>query len=302
MDLAVLEQKNPVNAWRQAQTRQSRNRKKSGLTGRKSKQGKNDFDIGEFFKTLTTGTSIAILIAACAYGVFASYRFITSSLHFNINKVNWFGHQRLSTDDLASWVGPITGKNIFQLDLKKVSQKLAEHPWVQTASARRVFPQGLHIELKERIPFARVQLEKVYVMDNFGILLGPEEKQFNGLPLITGLSANNPRPGNNVVNEKIIHGLKTMYYINRLPMFEKNPIDTVHISNRSRVTFITRNRNIKVHMRPDMAQENFKNLILVLGAIGKDERNLSYIDLSFKNKIVVKHKKVKINSEKTKKI
>ena len=289
MDLALLEQKNLVNAWRQAQTHQNQNRKRSGPAGRKSKQGKNDFHIGEFLRTLTTGVAKAILIAACSYGVFASYRFINSSLYFNINKVNWLGLQRLSTKDLTSWVGPIIGKNIFQLDLNQVSQKLAEHPWVQTVSARRVFPQSLYIELKERIPFAKVQLEKIYVMDNFGILLGPEERKFDGLPLITGISAKNPKPGSNVVNEDMIRGLKMMYYINQIPMFKINPIDTVHINSRSSVTFVARNRDMEVHMRPDRAEESFKNLMLVLNMIEKDERDLSYIDLSFKNKIVVKY-------------
>ena len=117
-------------------------------------------------------------------GLFASYKFITSSLHFNINEVNWFGHQRLSTEDLSSWVWAYNWEKYFQLDLNKVSQKLAKHPWVKTASARRVFPQGLHIELKERIPFARVKLDQAYVMDNYGILLGPEEESLMNFLLL----------------------------------------------------------------------------------------------------------------------
>jgi len=291
MDLAVLEQKNLINAWKQAQTRQGKNRKKFGPAGKKSKQDKNDFDLGEFLKTLTTGLAKAILIAACCYGVFVGYRFITTSFHFNISKVSWVGHQHLSTKDLSSWVGPIIGRNIFELKLNKISQKLAEHPWIKIASARRIFPQNIHIELEERIPFARVQLDQVYVMDNYGILLGPEEQKFNGLPLVTGISIKNPKLGNDVANEEIIRGLKTMYYINLLPMFKQNPIDTVHIISRSRVTFVTRNDNMKVYMRPDMAKENFNNLMLVLGMIGQDKRGFKYIDLSFKNKIVVKHNK-----------
>ena len=42
-------------------------------------------------------------------------------------------------------------------------------------------------------------------------------------------------------------------------------------------------------MRPEIAQESFKNLVLALDAIEKNGQNLSYIDLSFKNKIVLKH-------------
>jgi hypothetical protein len=42
-------------------------------------------------------------------------------------------------------------------------------------------------------------------------------------------------------------------------------------------------------MRPDIAQESFENLVVTLGVIEKNEKNLSDIDLSFKNRIVIKH-------------
>ena len=286
MSLAVLKQKNSINTWWRAQNRQSKRLKKSRPGG---KQEKNDFDLVDFFKILTKGMAKAILIATCLYSVFSSYRFITSSPYFNINQINWSGHQRLSTEELISWVGPLTGKNIFQLDLNEVSQKIAQHPWIKTASARRVFPQKLDIKLNERIPYARVQLDKVYIMDNYGVLLGPEQEKFSKLPLITGISSKGKQPGNNVVNAEIVNGLKTMHYINLLPIFKKNPIDTVRVSDRAKVTFITQKKDTKVYMRPKMAQESFKNLMLVMDIIGEDKRDLSYIDLSFKNKVVVKH-------------
>jgi cell division protein FtsQ len=302
MGLAVLEQRKPGTALKKGRTYQLKGRKKKGPAGGKSRQKHFDFDLGAVLKMLAEGTAKAILIAACSYGILAGYRFVTSSPHFNVNQVNWVGQQRLSNADLTSWVGPIVGGNIFQLDLNAVSVKLAEHPWVRTASARRIFPQGLHIELKERIPFARIQLNQVYVIDNYGILLAPEEKSFDGLPFITGIQAKDPSPGQNVANEEIIRGLKTMYYFNRLPMFERNPIDTLRISNQSRITFVTKSRGMEVHMRQGTAQESFKNLMLVLDTIGENEKDLSYIDLSFKNKMVVKHRKnVKKNSPKTKK-
>ena len=108
------------------------------------------------------------------YGIFSSYRFITQSPRFNINEINLVGHKRLSNEELSSWIGPIIGKNIFKLELDGISKRLVEHPWIQSASVRRVLPQGIHIEIKERTPFAKIQMEQVYVMDNYGVLLGTE--------------------------------------------------------------------------------------------------------------------------------
>ena len=291
MDLALLEEKNLINLWKQKQADQRKSRKKSGLAGKNSKREKTSLDLGSIFAALTAGLAMVILIVACLYGIYSGYRFMTHSPRFNINEMNLVGHQRLSTEDLTSWIGPTIGKNIFQLDLNEISKKLAKHPWVQSASARRVLPQGIHVELKERTPFVRIQLDQVYVMDNYGILLGPGGGDFNKLPLITGIKVKHPELGNNVADEEIIRGLKAMHYLNLLPMFGKNPIDKVHINNRSRITFVTHNQNIKVHMRPGMARESFKNLMLALDTIGKNEQDFSYIDLSFKNKVVIKHRK-----------
>ena len=291
MDLVLLEEKNLADAWKQKEARRRKNRKKNKFSGRKSKWGTTNLDFGSIFLTLTTGLAKIVLVVACSYGVLSSYRFITQSPRFNVNEMNLVGQKRLSNEELNSWIGPIIGENIFQLELDKISQRLVEHAWVQSASARRVFPQGISVELKERIPFAKVQLDQVYVMDNYGVLLGTEVGDANKLPTITGIKAQNFKLGSNVANEEIIRGLKMMHSLNQLAMFENNQIDNVHINSRSRITFSTHNRDTKIYMRPKIARESFKNLVLALDAIEKKGQGLSYIDLSFKNKIVVKHRK-----------
>ena len=291
MDLVLLEEKNLADAWKQKEARRRKNRKKNEFSGRKPKWGTTNLDFGSIFLTLTTGLAKIVLVVVCSYGVLSSYRFITQSPRFNVNEMNLVGQKRLSNEELNSWIGPIIGKNIFQLELDKISQRLVEHAWVQSASARRVFPQGISVELKERTPFAKVQLDQVYVMDNYGVLLGTEVGDANKLPTITGIKAKNFKLGSNVANEEIIRGLKMMHSLNQLAMFENNQIDNVHINSRSRITFSTHNRDTKIHMRPEIAREGFKNLVLALDAIEKKGQDLSYIDLSFKNKIVVKHRK-----------
>ena len=290
MDLALLEEKNLVNIWKQKGPYHRKARNKNGFSERKSKREESSFDLGSVILTLITGLAKMVLVVACSYGIFSSYRFITHSPRFNINEINLVGHKRLSNEELSSWIGTIIGKNIFKLELDGISKRLVEHPWIQSASARRVFPQGIYVEIKERTPFAKIQMEQVYVMDNYGVLLGADLRGTNKLPTITGIKMKNPKIGSNVADEEIIRGLKMMHSLNQLSMFEKNPIDNVHISSRYRITFSTHTQDIKVHMRPEIAEESFKNLVLALGAIEKNEKDLSYIDLSFKNRVVVKHR------------
>ena len=291
MGFMVLEHKNPVTTWKQDRSHRRKNHKKRRPQGGKTIRKKTNFDFAAASKTFTEVTAKVILIVACLYGIFAGYRFATDSPYFAVNKVTWVGNQHLSVEELAPWGGPVVGGNIFRVDLGGISQKLAKHPWVQAASIRRVFPQGLYINISERIPFARIQLDQVYMMDSDGVLLGPEEKKFYGLPLLTGIAVKNPTPGHNVANKDVTSGLKAMYDFNQLPIFEENPIDMVHIRNHSRMTFLTHNRDLEIHMRMNTVSDSFKNLKLALDAISGEKGTLSYIDLSFKNKVVVKHQK-----------
>jgi len=290
MDLTLLEEKNLVNVWKQKGSYQRKTRNENGFSGRKSKREEISLDLGSIFLTLITGLAKIILVVACFYGIFSSYRFITHSPRFNINEINLVGHKRLSNEELSSWIGAIIGKNIFKLELDGVSKRLVEHPWIQSASARRVLPQGIYVEIKERTPFAKIQMEQIYVIDNYGVLLGSDLRGANKLPTITGIKMKNHIIGNNVADEEIIRGLKMMHSLNQLSTFEKNPIDNVHISSRYRITFSTHTQDVKVHIRPEIVQESFKNLVLALGAIEKNAKDLSYIDLSFKNRVVVKHR------------
>jgi len=289
MGLALLEEKKLFNVWKQKGSCQRKARNENGFFGRKLKRKETSLDLGSIFIALISGLAKVVLVVACFYGILSSYRFLTQSPHFNINEINLVGHKRLSNEELNSWIGSIIGKNIFQLELDGISKRLVEHPWIQSASARRVFPEGIYVEIKERTPFAKIQLEQVYVMDNYGVLLGADLMDTNQLPTITGMKIKNPKVGSNVADEEIIRGLKMMHSLNQLSMFEKNQIDNVHISSRYRITFSTNAQDVKVYMRPEIAQESFKNLVLALGAIEKNKKDLSYIDLSFKNRVVVKH-------------
>jgi cell division protein FtsQ len=289
MNLTFLQEKNLVPVFWGRQPIKQQSLKLNGKTGGKVKRETISFDLAFLFTNIIGALAKAILIAAFFYALFSGYRFITHTPYFGINKINTIGIKYLSTEELNTWAGTIIGKNIFQLNLSKFSKKLAAHPWIHSVSVRRVFPQGINIEIKERTPFARIKLDKLYIMDNYGILLGQETSNLTKLPLITGITAKNPTPGNNVADKEIIRGLKAMHNLNLLPMFKKNPIGSVHINSKSRITFLTQDQDIRVYMRPGMIQQSLKNLMLVIDIIEKNEPNLEHIDLSFKNKVVIKN-------------
>ena len=61
-------------------------------------------------------------------------------------------------------VSPISGKNIFQLDLQTIAHQLDKNPWVRHVSVERILPNQMRIHIEERKPYARIQLGKIFLM------------------------------------------------------------------------------------------------------------------------------------------
>lgn len=125
MDLALLEEKNLVDAWKKKEVRQRKNRKKYGLSGVKAKWKTINLNLGSAFLTLSIGLARITLLIACSYVILSSYKFVTQSPFFKINEINLVGNKKLSSEELNSWIGPVIGENIFQLKLDEISQRLA---------------------------------------------------------------------------------------------------------------------------------------------------------------------------------
>ena len=120
MNLALLEEKNLVDVWKHKETRQRKSRKKDEFSIRKSKWRINSFDFGSVILTLAKGLTKIILLIACFYVTFLSYKFVNHSPYFNIDEVAMVGNKRVSNEALNTWIGPIVGRNIFQLNFKNV--------------------------------------------------------------------------------------------------------------------------------------------------------------------------------------
>ena len=224
------------------------------------------------------------LAGVVIYLLYASYNFLTSDPRFQITDVTFSGNHALLENQLLEWLGQVHGENLFAYDLSRASERLAEHPWVLSASVQRKFPQKIQIELTERVPYARIKFEKVFLMDNFGVILSEEKPEYRNLPLIV-------QPGvkpENFSGERVIQSLKTMHYFNKLSFFEKNPLDIAELKGRSRIIFSTRNRDLQIQMSMETLTEGFKKFMIVLDTLEDDAVKIQMIDLSFKDQVVVR--------------
>ena len=285
MDFAIIGQKSPSIAWEDLRSERKKKQRRGGDLSKKApaKTSGRDFSWARILFELGSKLFLAGVVI---YLFYASYNFLTSDPRFQVTDVTFSGNQALQENQILEWLGQVHGENLFAYDLSKASERLAEHPWVLSASVQRKFPQEIQIELIERVPYARIKFEKIFLMDNFGVVLSEEKPEHRHLPLIV-------QPGvkpENFSGASVIQSLKTMHYFNKLSFFEKNPLDTAELKGHSRIIFFTRNRDLQIQMSMETLTEGFKKFMLVLDTLEDDTVKIQMIDLSFKDQVVVRNR------------
>ncbi len=246
-----------------------------------------EFDWTSLVKTAADTFARGVLFLAFLYGAMHAYLFLTASNHFAVAETSLEGLNRLNRQQVLNWLPPLEGKNIFLLDLEQLTERLTAHPRILTAAVQRKWPNALTIQVQERHPYARVQLDRVFAMDNFGVLIAVDGEEFQSLPLIQGLTSRPGQLGEKIGSKNFLKGLKAMHFLNRLEFFKNDPVTAVQVSKGRRMTFSTRERGIKVHMASDRVKPGFDNLKILLNALKLSGTEVQSIDLSFENKVVI---------------
>lgn len=283
MSFTLTRQKGPAATWDDFLSERNKKRKRGSNLNRRVP---NKPKLGNWVRTLAELTSKLFLVGVVGYLIFAGWNFLISTPRFQIQNIYFQGNNILSDTQILEWLGPVKGENLIAIDLVDLSQRLSKNPWIQSASIRRNFPQGLEFKLTERVPYARIKKDQIYLVDSFGVTLSPEKPEYRHLPLIIMQGEKE----NNFLEGKVLHSLKTMHYFNKLSFFDNNPLDTAKLIGHSRVLFITLNRDIQIHMSMDRLDEGRKNFLLILDTLEEENSKIQMIDLSFKDQVVIRNR------------
>ena len=281
MSFTLTKQKGPSTTWDCLRSERNKRRKRSRTLSNKSP---NKLKFGTWARIMTELASKLFLASVIGYLLFSGYNFLISTPRFQIQDVTFRGNHVINNSQILEWLGPVIGENLIAIDLVGLSKRLSDHPWVKTASIQRIFPQGLEFELTERVPYARVKKDQIYLMDNSGFILSPEKPGYGHLPLIILHDSKEK----DVSNEELLNSLKTMDYFNQLSFFKNNPLEVAKLVGPSRVLFNSRNQDFKIQMSMDELNEGFKKFMIILDSLEDENLKTQMIDLSFKDQVVIR--------------
>jgi cell division protein FtsQ len=97
------------------------------------------------------GTSLLLILA---------YDAVTQSSYFEARTITVEGNQRYSKETILKQAGLKLHDNILSLNLHTLRCKLMAHPWIAAAEVERELPDAVHIQVRERVPIAIVDLNQ----------------------------------------------------------------------------------------------------------------------------------------------
>jgi cell division protein FtsQ len=136
------------------------------------------------------GAALVVVVS----GLWAGYSRVMASERLRVAKVDVRGSRFLSEGEVRELLGPAVGENILNLDIESLKARLRSSPWVADATVTRTLPDTLKVEVRERVPLALAELERLYLMDGDGGLIdiyGPRTAVFD-LPIVRGLQSAEP--------------------------------------------------------------------------------------------------------------
>jgi len=114
---------------------------------------------------------------------------------FSVKEISIEGNRHYTDGQVIELSGLIKGENIFKVRVSDVKQRLELDPYIRGAEVRWALPDGIDIEIDERMESVLIEYEDGYaILDYDGVILRLTKERLI-MPVIVGLTPIDPRPG-----------------------------------------------------------------------------------------------------------
>jgi len=135
------------------------------------------------------GLQVLAVALLAVVGAWTAWQKVFASDRLRVGRLEVRGSHFLSEGEVRELVGAAVGERILSLDIEALKARLRSSPWVADATVTRALPDTVRVEIRERVPLALAELDRLYLMDGDGGLIdiyGPRTGAFD-LPIVRGL-------------------------------------------------------------------------------------------------------------------
>lgn len=121
----------------------------------------------------------------------AVVRNATVASGLDIRRVTAIGFDKTTDSDILGAIGPVVGASIAHFDIHAARARVENLGWVRSAAVTRLWPNTVHVSVREREPAAVWQLSgALHLIDQSGAVIGEVDVyEYSNLPLIVGAGA-----------------------------------------------------------------------------------------------------------------
>jgi len=226
---------------------------------------------------------VAAVLLRIGGGAFS--RFVKSE-EFSLARIEIVGAERSSAETVRSALAQILGRNIFELDLRKIGTIAKQDRWVRSASVKRVLPDKIRIKLSERTPCVQALIGGMaYLVDTSGFVIGQTGVgTADDLPVLTGLSG--------LEAEELIGALRRgVDLLAELSLTSEQftqLISELDIRRKDRIVVSTIDPGPRLLLDPGRVGRNIPRYLALRDEIGRRIGPLEYVDLRWQDHISVK--------------
>lgn len=229
---------------------------------------------------------------------------------FPITSVEVNEVQKVSRDEVLAVLNLGAVRGLLSIDSDKLKQNLESHPWIQQAEVRRVFPDTLVVELKEREPAAvlRADRRELLLGQDGAVIAEANPGTFEGFPILTGIDYAHVVSRNADTTERVLAGIALTSLLseigaNQMEVDLQTPGDMVAYYDGLRIRFGEGAFEDKVERYRRLAEGGWRRADGMEGSglvSGKREKGQGLsdgskqgeveVDLRFQDRIIVREK------------
>ncbi len=214
---------------------------------------------------------------------------------FEVKNIKIHGNRALTRSQILLLCGVRPGEKFVTLKPVDIARKLLQSPFVKSASAVYSLPSTLHINVVERQPIAFVYDRQLLLLDEQGVVLPLPKSPGHvwNLPFIYGFKGSVGAIGKKTVSADVQKAIEVLQYVR----FIKSPlwplIAALDVSDAKTLQLSLTRGGARVRLNYDQYQDELYVLTLYIeNYLSLDQlAEIEYIDLRFKDRLIVKNKK-----------
>jgi cell division protein FtsQ len=235
--------------------------------------------------------SLAVLASLTLLG-YTLFQYFKQSSSIPLGEIKIVGTMNASETELLNLAGVDFTTSLMNLDLKEVSRRLRQHPWVEKAKVKRDWARkALIIEVQERVPKAVILLDDLYLIDRNGeVFKKAENKDRMDYPILTGMQRQEVESRDSQTLGLIRQALEFLTLLEKRRVFTVRDVSEINLHKKKGLTVYTVKEGIPIRLGSGNLVDKLDRLEKVLPDLYPRGKEIEYLDLNYARKVVVKMK------------